>query len=116
MVHAGQQEERSDPQAEPTLSAVSSLISFTCMRLKQTRTHTSKNVEIHTWNDFPRGRERSQKVGPSFTFTLPLMALHRKTDKTPYQSRRVCNNVISKTVLFQPLWELDRPEKCGLAV
>jgi len=60
---------------------------------------------------FPRDLSPVRRSGPSFTFTPPPAALHRKEDKTSYQYGRVCNNVISKTVLFHPLWELDRPKK-----
>lgn len=77
------------------------------------------SLSTHTYNMlrpalemiFPRDLSPVRRSGPSFTFTPPPAVLHRKADKMAYQYGRVCNNVISKTVLFHPLWELDRPKK-----
>lgn len=88
--------------------------------LSPTLTNGSSGLWAHTpiicWDPhskwfFPGDLSPVRRSGPSFTSTPPLVALHRKADKTAYQNRRVCNNVISKTVLFHPLWELDRPKK-----
>lgn len=80
-------------------------------KLRSLSTHTYNMLRPTLEMIFPRDLSPVRRSGPSFTFTPPPAALHRKEDKTAYQYGRVCNNVISKTVLFHPLWELDRPKK-----
>ncbi len=117
MVYVGQQEERSDPPTEPALSAVSSCLPF--LSFSNPYQWKRWSLSTHAYNMlrstlemiFPGDPSPVRRSGPSFTSTPPPVALHRKADKTAYQNGRVCNNVISKTVLFHPLWELDRPKK-----
>ncbi len=71
-------------------------------------THTFNILRSTLEMIFPRDLSPVTRSGPSFTSTPPPVVLRRKADKTAYQNGRVCNNVISKTVLFHPLWKLDR--------